>query len=84
LIVRDFYVPLLKPTPENELRISRLLALPIGFLPLLLVFLVPQVLHLSFFTRALRLRYPSSQSSPSIFRALAATVERRSGFSVQL
>jgi SSS family solute:Na+ symporter len=55
LIVRDFYVPLRKPTPENELRISRLLALPIGFLPLLLVFLVPQVLHLSFFTRALRL-----------------------------
>jgi SSS family solute:Na+ symporter len=29
--------------------------LPIGFLPLLLVFFVPQILHLSFFTRALRL-----------------------------
>lgn len=55
LIVRDFYVPARKPTPEAELRISRLLFIPISFLPLLLVFFVPQVLHLSFFTRALRL-----------------------------
>ena len=55
LIVRDFYVPLRKPSVQTELRISRLLALPIGFLPLLLVFFVPQILHLSFFTRALRL-----------------------------
>ncbi|HVX75947.1 MAG TPA: sodium:solute symporter family protein [Bradyrhizobium sp.] len=55
LIVRDFYVPLRKPNVETELRMSRLLALPIGFLPLLLVFFVPQILHLSFFTRALRL-----------------------------
>ncbi len=55
LIVRDFYVPLRKPSVETELRVSRLLAIPIGFLPLLLVFFVPQILHLSFFTRALRL-----------------------------
>ena len=55
LIIRDFYVPLRKPSVERELQISRLLALPIGFLPLLLVFFVPQILHLSFFTRALRL-----------------------------
>lgn len=55
LIVRDFYVPLLMPSAERELRLSRLLAIPIAFLPLLLVFFVPQILHLSFFTRALRL-----------------------------
>jgi SSS family solute:Na+ symporter len=55
LIVRDFYVPWRKPDVETELRMSRLLALPIGFLPLLLVFFVPEILHLSFFTRALRL-----------------------------
>ncbi|MCJ2063313.1 sodium:solute symporter family protein [Methylobacterium sp. J-088] len=55
LIVRDFYVPIWKPTAETELRVSRLLAIPIAFLPLLLVFFAPQVLHLSFFTRALRL-----------------------------
>jgi solute:Na+ symporter, SSS family len=55
LIVRDFYVPWANPSPEKELRVSRLLAIPIGFLPLLLVLFAPQVLHLSFFTRALRL-----------------------------
>jgi SSS family solute:Na+ symporter len=48
LIVRDFYVPWRKPDVETELRMSRLLAL-------LLVFFVPEILHLSFFTRALRL-----------------------------
>ncbi len=55
LIVRDFYVPIWKPSADRELRVSRLLAIPIAFLPLLLVFFAPQVLHLSFFTRALRL-----------------------------
>jgi SSS family solute:Na+ symporter len=55
LIVRDFYVPAFRPAPASELRMSRLLTIPIGFLPLLFVFFVPQVLHLSFFTRALRL-----------------------------
>jgi len=55
LIVRDFYVPARHPTPEAEFRMSRLLSIPIGFVPLLFVFFVPQVLHLSFFTRALRL-----------------------------
>jgi SSS family solute:Na+ symporter len=55
LIVRDFYVPAFNPAPEAELRMSRLLTIPIGFLPLLFVFFVPEVLHLSFFTRALRL-----------------------------
>jgi SSS family solute:Na+ symporter len=55
LVVRDFYVPLKRPSPEAELRVSRLLSIPIGFLPLLFVVFVPEVLHLSFFTRALRL-----------------------------
>lgn len=55
LIVRDFYVPAKNPTPEAEFRMSRLLSIPIGFIPLLFVFFVPGVLHLSFFTRALRL-----------------------------
>ncbi len=55
LIVRDFYVPLREPSAAAELRMSRLLVIPITLLPLLLVFFVPGVLHLSFFTRALRL-----------------------------
>jgi SSS family solute:Na+ symporter len=55
LIVRDFYVPMFQPSQTAQLRMSRLLSVPIGFLPLLFVFFAPQVLHLSFFTRALRL-----------------------------
>jgi SSS family solute:Na+ symporter len=55
LVVRDFYVPMRHPSQEAQLRMSRLLSVPIGFLPLLFVFFAPQVLHLSFFTRALRL-----------------------------
>jgi SSS family solute:Na+ symporter len=55
LVVRDFYVPMSQPSQEAQLRMSRLLSVPIGFLPLLFVFFAPQVLHLSFFTRALRL-----------------------------
>lgn len=55
LIVRDFYVPIFKPSPASELRMSRLVSIPIGFVPLIFVFFAPEVLHLSFFTRALRL-----------------------------
>ncbi len=55
LMVRDFYVPWKKPTPEQEFRTTRILSLVIGFLPLIFVFFVPEILKLSFFTRALRL-----------------------------
>ena len=55
LVIRDFYVPIMQPSPESELRMSRLLSIPIGFLPLIFVLFVPAILHLSFFTRALRL-----------------------------
>jgi SSS family solute:Na+ symporter len=55
LVVKDFYVPIAKPTPERELQVTRLLSLAIGFLPLIFVFFAPGLLKLSFFTRALRL-----------------------------
>jgi SSS family solute:Na+ symporter len=55
LVVKDFYVPMFKPTPERELKVTRLLSLVIGFLPLVFVFFAPGLLKLSFFTRALRL-----------------------------
>jgi SSS family solute:Na+ symporter len=55
LIVRDFYVPARHTTPEAEFRMSRLLSIPVGFVPLIFVVFFPEVLHLSFFTRALRL-----------------------------
>ncbi|RQZ58716.1 sodium:solute symporter family protein [Burkholderia sp. Bp9004] len=55
LIVKDFYVPRFKPTPDVELRMTRWISLIVGFLPLLFVLFVPQILALSFFSRALRL-----------------------------
>jgi SSS family solute:Na+ symporter len=55
LIIRDFYSPYFHPTPEQELRATRLISLAIGAAPLVFVFFVPAILKLSFFTRALRL-----------------------------
>lgn len=55
LVVKDFYVPYRNPTPEREFRMTRWLSLLIGFLPLIFVLFVPEVLKLSFFTRAIRL-----------------------------
>ncbi|WP_019447650.1 sodium:solute symporter family protein [Cupriavidus sp. BIS7] len=55
LVVKDFYVPRYQPTPEQELRATRWISLLVGFLPLIFVLFVPQILALSFFTRALRL-----------------------------
>jgi SSS family solute:Na+ symporter len=55
LIVKDFYVPMRNPTPEREFKMTRWLSLVIGFLPLIFVLFVPEVLKLSFFTRAIRL-----------------------------
>lgn len=55
LVVKDFYVPLRNPSPEREFKMTRWLSLAIGFLPLIFVLFVPEVLKLSFFTRAIRL-----------------------------
>lgn len=55
LVVRDFYLPFYQPTPERQFRVTRWIALAIGFVPLVFVFFAPGLLNLSFFTRALRL-----------------------------
>jgi SSS family solute:Na+ symporter len=55
LVVRDFYAPYFKPTQEQEFRAARVMSIFIGFTPLIFVFFAPGLLHLSFFTRALRL-----------------------------
>jgi SSS family solute:Na+ symporter len=55
LVVRDFYVPWFKPNADQEFRTTKLIGLVIGFVPLFFVFFVPEILNLSFFTRALRL-----------------------------
>lgn len=55
LVVQDFYVPYFKPSPEKQFKMTRIFSIIIGFLPLLFVFILPEILKLSFFTRALRL-----------------------------
>ncbi|MBV8912415.1 MAG: sodium:solute symporter family protein, partial [Acetobacteraceae bacterium] len=55
LIMRDFYKPYFNPSPERELAVTRTMSLIIAFVPLIFVFFVPEILKLSFFTRALRL-----------------------------
>jgi solute:Na+ symporter, SSS family len=55
LVVRDFYVPYFRPSEDKELRTTRILSLVIGVVPLIFVFFLPEILKLSFFTRALRL-----------------------------
>ena len=55
LIMRDFYVPRYRPDAAAELRATRIISLVIAVVPLIFVFFVPEILRLSFFTRALRL-----------------------------
>lgn len=55
LVMRDFLSPWLQPEPAAELRMTRIVSLVIAFVPLIFVFFVPEILKLSFFTRALRL-----------------------------
>lgn len=55
LVVEDFYVPKFHPDEHKKFVMTRWISIVIGFLPLLFVFGVPEILKLSFFTRALRL-----------------------------
>jgi len=55
LVVKDFYVPYRNPTPGREFKMTRWISIGIGFFPLLFVLFFPEVLKLSFFTRAIRL-----------------------------
>ncbi len=72
LIVRDFYVPMFKPAPERELRVPDCSLSRLPSCRCLLVIFAPQVLHLSFFTRALRLAVTVVAVFAFYFHALAS------------
>lgn len=55
LVIRDFYVPYAKPDQDQQFRATRIAAIVIAFVPLIFALFVPEILKLSFFTRALRL-----------------------------
>ncbi|MGI9863011.1 sodium:solute symporter family protein [Moorella naiadis] len=54
LAMKDFIVPLAKPSEEGKLRISRIVSIFIGLLPLPFVLLVPTIIKTMFFAKALR------------------------------
>ncbi|MCF2132562.1 hypothetical protein L1I79_40140, partial [Strepomyces sp. STD 3.1] len=54
LIIDDFYNPKAKPSPEKLMKVTRIASIVVGFVPLIGVVLAPELLSLSFFTRALR------------------------------
>lgn len=54
LIVEDFYVPHWKPEPQQQLKTTRIISVVVGLLPLIFASITPQVLSMSFFTKAIR------------------------------
>jgi len=54
LVMKDIYVPLLKPSEKHTLIATRILSIGIGLLPIPFAMLMPGVLKTIFFARALR------------------------------
>jgi SSS family solute:Na+ symporter len=54
LVMKDFYVPLVKPGEKHTLIASRIISIVIGLLPVPFAMLMPGVLKTIFFARALR------------------------------
>lgn len=54
LIVNDFYVPHWDPKPQQQLKVTHIISIVVGLLPLIFMFYTPNILALSFFAKALR------------------------------
>lgn len=54
LIMKDFYVPLVKPNEKHNIWATRIMAIVIGFLPIPFALFVPGMIKTYFFARALR------------------------------
>ncbi len=54
LFMKDFYIPLLKPSEKHQLMATRITAVLIGILPIPFALYVPGLLKTIFFARALR------------------------------
>lgn len=55
LLIQDFYISIFKLDKQNFMKIVRRCSLLIGIVPMIFAFTIPEVLKLSFFSRALRL-----------------------------
>lgn len=54
LIINDFYVPHWKPDAQKQLKVTHIVSIIVGLLPLIFMFYTPNILALSFFAKALR------------------------------
>lgn len=54
LIMKDFYIPLIKPGEKHNIWATRIMAIVIGFLPIPFALFVPGMIKTFFFARALR------------------------------
>jgi SSS family solute:Na+ symporter len=54
LIMRDIYVPLVKPSDRHSLIAARLIAVLFGLVPVFFALLAPEIIKTLFFSRALR------------------------------
>jgi SSS family solute:Na+ symporter len=54
LVMRDFYIPFIKPDHKHQLSATRIIAIIIGLLPIPFALYVPALLKTIFFARALR------------------------------
>jgi SSS family solute:Na+ symporter len=54
LMIKDFYVPIVKPSEKHSIWATRIMSVIIGFLPLPFALLIPGMIKTFFFARALR------------------------------
>lgn len=54
LIMKDIYIPLVNPNDPHQLIASRFISVVVGFLPIPFALLMPEILKVVFFSRALR------------------------------
>jgi len=54
LLVKDFYIPIVRPKSQENVLATRVITVVLGLLPLPFVWFVPDILHIVFFSRSLR------------------------------
>jgi len=53
-LVKDFYIPIVRPKSQENVLATRVITVVLGLLPLPFVWFVPDILHIVFFSRSLR------------------------------
>ena len=80
LVMKDFYIPLVKPSPKKQIIAIRVLAIFLGLLPIPFALYVPALLKTVFFARALR----TSIAVIALFMFYAPRIGNKSGATMGL